>query len=60
MDKNAGIHKDFVQTEEHDDNSDNSDSIDDDVSINSSKRTDNSFFDPPLENYRFYYQAGKQ
>ena len=65
MDKNAGIHKDKVNTDDQEENDEDGSQISDDnsgvYSINSnSQKTDNSFFDPPIENYRFYYQQGGQ
>ncbi len=29
-------------------------------SDNKTSNSDNSYFDPPIENYRFYYQSGNQ
>ena len=63
MGKNAGIHKDLIDAENNENESDDNDSSDTCsnntgmISINS-KKSANSFFDPPIENYRFYHQNG--
>ena len=60
MDKDAGIHKDQLKDKRKKERGDNesgddeSSESDDSVSAKS-KVSGNSFFDPPLENYRFYY-----
>ena len=74
MDKNAGIHKDLVDSADNsrknkkkkkkggddENNSDESNSSSEEEMNTSlqSIKSKNSFFDPPIENYRFYYQGG--
>lgn len=59
MDKDAGIHKDQLKDKrkDKDDGDDSSDSSVSDGMSAQTKNSGNSFFDPPLENYRFYYQG---
>ena len=60
MDKDAGIHKDLLKDKKKvKDDGDGSDNSDETASVSiQSKQSGNSFFDPPIENYRFYYQGG--
>ena len=60
MNKDAGIHKDQLKDKrlDHDDGDDSDDSsISSSTSIQT-KNSGNSWFDPPIDNYRFYYQGG--
>ena len=59
MDKDAGIHKDQLKDKrkDKDDDDDSSGSSVSDGMSAQTKNSGNSFFDPPLENYRFYYQG---